>query len=254
MRIGLISDIHEDLTNLHKALSKLEKECDEIVCLGDITGFTPDFYPFTPDANECIRLVRENCKTVVVGNHDLFSVQRLPRYIKSFEFPSNWYSLSLDEQRKIAGKKIWLYENEKLPELNDLNRKWLEMLPEHKMEEMSGRKLLFSHFFYPNLSGSETLKKFTFKAVSDHHSYMSALGADNAFCGHTHSEGVLKAARSANGLRHVMRMPLAFSAFNKKVKVTSNDFFTIPAVARSNRESGYVVYDLNEQIITAYKL
>lgn len=254
MRIGLISDIHEDIVNLEKALLALEGLADEVYCLGDITGFTDEFYSFKPDANECIRLVRENCSGVVIGNHDLYSVQKIPRHCSGFQFPENWYSLSEAKKREIAGKKIWLYTNEELPEINDFNKKWLEVLPEYKIEELSGKKILFSHFFYPNLSGSETMKKFTFKAVSDHHSYMSALGVEYAFCGHTHSEGILKAARAANGFRHVLRMPLSFSAFNKKVKVNSHDFFTIPAVARSKRESGYAIFDIEEGSLTAFKI
>lgn len=254
MRIGLISDIHEDIHNLEKALLALEGLADEIYCLGDITGFTDEFYSFKPDANECIRLVRENCSGVVIGNHDLYSVQKIPRHCSGFQFPENWYSLSEAKKREIAGKKIWLYTNEDPPELSDFNKAWLNQLPEYKKCEIAGSKILLSHFFYPDLTGSETLKKFTYTSVSSHQAYMSALGADMAFCGHVHSEGLLKASRKQLGVRRILGMPVAFSAFEKKSKIEKNEFIAIPAVASGHRRSGFALFDTEDNTVTAHEI
>ena len=64
MRIGIFSDVHANLPALETVLAKLRDEAvDLMYCLGDTVGYGP--YP-----NECIELVRTNCKLVLKGNHD----------------------------------------------------------------------------------------------------------------------------------------------------------------------------------------
>jgi predicted phosphodiesterase len=96
MKLGFLSDIHEDVISLKKGLDVLYREhCDQIICLGDIIGFSNPYYPFgeTKDANACIDLVRENCTIVVPGNHDLFSAGRIPMYNAGIEYPVDWYRM-----------------------------------------------------------------------------------------------------------------------------------------------------------------
>lgn len=64
-RKAIISDIHANL----EALTAVEKDMetqkiDEVVCLGDIVGYGPN--PI-----ECLDLVRQTCKIVLKGNHEL---------------------------------------------------------------------------------------------------------------------------------------------------------------------------------------
>ncbi len=64
MKYGIISDIHGNIEALTESLKSLESlGVDEIVCLGDTVG-----YGANPE--ECCRLVRENAKYCVLGNHD----------------------------------------------------------------------------------------------------------------------------------------------------------------------------------------
>jgi diadenosine tetraphosphatase ApaH/serine/threonine PP2A family protein phosphatase len=64
MTAAIISDIHGNLEALVEALSFIEKKkVDSIYCLGDIVGYGAN-------PNECVELVRERCKAVVLGNHD----------------------------------------------------------------------------------------------------------------------------------------------------------------------------------------
>jgi predicted phosphodiesterase len=64
MRSAIISDIHGNLPALKAVLERLTQEnCDQIICLGDIVGYGP--YP-----NECIELVKRNCRQSLIGNHD----------------------------------------------------------------------------------------------------------------------------------------------------------------------------------------
>ncbi len=65
MKVGIVSDIHG---NFH-ALKAVERELDkkgveEVWCLGDTVG-----YGAFPE--ECLKWVKENCSTVILGNHEL---------------------------------------------------------------------------------------------------------------------------------------------------------------------------------------
>ncbi|MCY3023012.1 MAG: metallophosphoesterase family protein [Planctomycetota bacterium] len=65
MRRALLSDIHGNLVALEAALADCEaQKADEIVCLGDICGYGPQ--PI-----ECVDLIRQHCKWVLAGNHDM---------------------------------------------------------------------------------------------------------------------------------------------------------------------------------------
>lgn len=63
MRLGLISDIHGRFDALELAWTKLQRECDHILCMGDIVNGGGD-------ADACIRFVREQQLPTVRGNHD----------------------------------------------------------------------------------------------------------------------------------------------------------------------------------------
>jgi predicted phosphodiesterase len=64
VRYGIISDIHGNIEALEASLRSLEAEkVDEVVCLGDIVGYGAN-------PAECIALVRETARVVILGNHD----------------------------------------------------------------------------------------------------------------------------------------------------------------------------------------
>ena len=65
MKIGIISDIHGDLTALNTALDRLDNDhhVDHILCAGDLVGRGPQ-----PD--EVVSLIRQREIVTVRGNHD----------------------------------------------------------------------------------------------------------------------------------------------------------------------------------------
>ncbi len=66
--IALISDIHSNLEALETTLTYLRaRQVKEIYCLGDIVGYGPN-------PNECINLIRQNCKIALMGNHDYAAI------------------------------------------------------------------------------------------------------------------------------------------------------------------------------------
>ena len=64
MTTALISDVHANLEALEVVLKAIdERGVRHILCLGDVVG-----YGASP--NECLKLVRDRCEIVLLGNHD----------------------------------------------------------------------------------------------------------------------------------------------------------------------------------------
>ncbi len=64
MKRAIISDIHANADALEAVFEDIaDRGIEDIVCLGDIVGYGPE-------PAECIRLVREKCRVVLMGNHD----------------------------------------------------------------------------------------------------------------------------------------------------------------------------------------
>ena len=64
MKRAIISDIHGNLEALEAVLEDIDRQrVDAIDCLGDIVGYGPN-------PCECVKLVRERCEVVILGNHD----------------------------------------------------------------------------------------------------------------------------------------------------------------------------------------
>lgn len=62
--IAIISDIHGNLEALSAVLAEIDRHgIDDIICLGDIVGYGPN--PI-----ECVELIRQRCRTTLMGNHD----------------------------------------------------------------------------------------------------------------------------------------------------------------------------------------
>ena len=155
MKIGILGGIHEDITRLREALEVLDRKgCAELVCLGDIVGYSTPFYgyPDARDAHACIALVRERCRHVVAGNHDLFAARRLPEHT-TFRYPPDWYELPPARQAATSQDAVWLYEDEATTDLGSEDIAYLRSLPEYVVAEYEGTKLLLSHYAYPNLVG-----------------------------------------------------------------------------------------------------
>ena len=64
MRYLVISDIHGNLEALTAVLEDIDRQqVDSIYCLGDVVGYGPN-------PCECVKLVRDRCSVVLLGNHD----------------------------------------------------------------------------------------------------------------------------------------------------------------------------------------
>jgi len=61
---AIISDVHGNLEALRAVLEDIDRQrVDSIYCLGDVVGYGPN-------PCECVKLVRDRCSVVLLGNHD----------------------------------------------------------------------------------------------------------------------------------------------------------------------------------------
>lgn len=254
MKLGLISDIHEDAHNLKVVLRKLHGHCDDIACLGDVVGYSKDFYSHKADANECVRLVRENCRYVVAGNHDLFAVERIPSHHGKSHFPTNWFSLNIEEKRRLKGKTIWLYENEESVKLSEENHAFVTSLPEYLVVESHKIRILLTHFIYPDITGSESNMLSIRQSISSHSKFMKENCCELAICGHTHIEGLVWAKEIKKRLHKVFVSPTDVIPFRKPYCPETHGLFSIPCITSGFRRPGYAIYDSESHQITAFNL
>jgi len=159
MKIGIITDIHENVSMLREALRLASvHRCDELVCLGDIVGYDRRFYSFDAgrSAKSCLYLIRSNCRWIVAGNHDLYAAARFPSYSNGFEYPSDWFKMNSEERKSASRGKVWYYEKEAPNDLDEDDISFLKSLPEYIAPPDYPIGCLFSHYLFPDLSGSTT--------------------------------------------------------------------------------------------------
>lgn len=223
MKYAIITDIHEDIESLKKVLFKIEKlKVDKIFCLGDIVGVSLPYHKAflkSRSANACIDLIRENCDCVVVGNHDLHHVLKIPNN-SNFKYPKNWYDLPINERVLVSENKVHLYQNELVSEINNTNINYLLDLKEEKIVD----NILLSHFLYPNLTGSEEIDEPELDLIREHFKYMINNNVQISFVGHLHIKQI----------RIISTKDIINLDLNKKHHLEKDDVFIIlcPQIVR----------------------
>lgn len=98
MKIGLLSDVHAEPAPLAEALALFRDQgVDTILCAGDIVGYGSD-------ATAVVALLKAHGVRTVLGNHDLWLLQR-------FEAERNAVcnylrALPLEQELQLAGKRL----------------------------------------------------------------------------------------------------------------------------------------------------
>ncbi|MCF8359955.1 MAG: metallophosphatase family protein [Prolixibacteraceae bacterium] len=248
MKLAIISDIHEDVVNLKSALRKIEKMgCDEIVCLGDISGFSVPHYHFydTRDAHSCLKLVKENCRYIVLGNHDLNAIRKTPEYSSGFDYPDNWHSLDYCERKELSNDKVWLYDHDELNPLYTLDDvEFLTTQKEYLIISHGGKNYFFSHYIYPNLSGS--FKSFYHRAAeyAEHFNVLTKHNCELGFAGHTHP----------NGLYVACNFKTRRIKFRKRFRPDGLTNIEVPSVTGNKFNNGFCIFNISEEWIRAERI
>lgn len=237
MKIAIISDIHEDVVSLRLAIKQISKlNCDEIVCLGDIVGFQPEFYPYsdTRNAYECLSIIKSNCSVVIAGNHDLFPTKRIPKISGRFTFPENWYELKPEERIKLSKGKIWQYDEMDLDtNLSESDLDYLASLPEFTLKEIDGINFMFTHFLFPDITGVSMFHLKKSKETQEHFDFMENNNCQIGFSGHFHLPGCAIATKTRLKFRR-------FGNYNLNQKM---HWIVSPCIADGSSRNGFMIFD-----------
>ncbi len=257
MRIAFITDIHEDVVSLKKALRLIEREkCDQVVCLGDITGypFLRGKYESTRKLSECIGLIRENCSVVVLGNHDFFHLRKIPRYSAGFQFPADWYALTPAQKKAAAGDSLWHYADDYPVVLSDKDEAYLNELPEYAIHNVAGEKILVSHYVYPNFSGYVLLNRSEGRKIKDHFQFLHQHKCSLSVFGHIHIEGLAMHYEPRAGVLARLLNGFDYFPFGERKLKDKLCSISIPALADNGQINGFAILDTEQRTINALSL
>ena len=173
MKLGVITDIHNNLTALKIVVERLQQlECDKIICCGDIIGIGP--YP-----EETVQYMMQIPDLIAVrGNHEKYLLDKMPN-----EYPN-------EEQMSIEEIEHHKWEHSLL---SAKSVDFLRKLPYHVEVEYEGYCLSIMHYcmdyegHYINYKSnpSETDLKAMFSGVT----------ADIILYGHDHRRNICKGER-----------------------------------------------------------
>lgn len=249
MKLGIISDIHENTEMLERAFKLADSHrCDELVCLGDIVGFDVRFYRYDikRSARSCVGLIKSNCRWVVPGNHDLFAAGRLPHYTNGFDYPSDWFEMNPAGRKKIAKGKVWCYGEDASNDLGEDEVNYLRELPEYVATSEPGAACLFSHYIYPDLTGSTTRYVERNNQLKGLWEFMDEQKTRYSFSGHSHTyfagfafKGNTR--RAGNYLKAIHSIPSSkFSLGSDTVMVL------LPPLAGEKGKTGFSIFDTKD--------
>ncbi len=247
MKVGFITDIHEDVRRLDQAIGILQSRCEKIVCLGDTVGYTVPYYGFlkSRNAHECVELVKKKCYTTVLGNHDLAALTRAPKHEAGIAYPKNWQRMNLRERARFAkANGMYSYENDLPSLLQNKDVIFLGTLPEFRVERFGGLKVLLSHYAYPDLSGSLDCEVDGSRAAARHLKFLKHNDCSLGISGHDHTEGL--EVISENRVRK--------ARFGSKVKISGLSWAKCPCVANGTVANGVAVLDTDSMEMVSIPL
>jgi len=236
MRIGIISDIHSDLLSLEAALNSLKaRGYDKLICLGDIIGYSYHYKNNLEGRNsdDCVKLVKQHCDIVIAGNHDMYWSMRLPDYLRKIRYPENWFKLNLQERMNFSNDSIWLYDDEvDEPILTD-HIDFLSSLPETYIMDCWKLSVLFTHFLYPDLTGSSKFFPETIEHFRPHLKFMKSNNCLLGITGHAHLQGY-----SVTSKDH-----FRYNFFGKTKLDAEPQVIIGPAITRGESKNGFMILD-----------
>jgi predicted phosphodiesterase len=229
VRLAILTDIHEDYTNLQKVLKRIDKKGRDLtICLGDISGFSEPFYRYrkTRNASACLALIREKCDIIIPGNHDLHVAKKIP------------------EQTAGTSHEFWEHDQDLDPGYSMEEIAFLAGLPDHRVLPTQDYRILLSHYARPNLSGF--IKGF-YKLGTEfesHFEWMQKINCRLGFTGHAHPRGFYTVT------------PRSFEHFGYR-RLRLKEFpviVGIPPVTRLKYRSGFCIFDTDSLLLQVIKI
>lgn len=249
MKIGIITDIHENKNALLEAirLASLHK-CDELACLGDIVGYDRRFYSFglSRSASGCLKLIRSEFRWIVAGNHDLFAAGRFPSWSNGFTYPGCWFSLSSGERKKVSKGRVWCFKDDDTNDLNDEEIGFMKVLPEFQIISEQGVSCLLTHYFFPDFTGSTTRYVERKGHLKGHWEFMKNHNVQVSMSGHSHNHFAGFAYRNTGSfLRAIHTIPHDTFNLGKEMVV-----ILLPPLSGEKGRTGFSIFDTSNMTLS----
>ncbi len=239
MEYTIISDLHEDIDSLIKIL-KLSTNKKKYISLGDNIGISKKYYSHVNnDANKCLSLMKKNEFIGVRGNHDNFHLNIIPKQ-SIFLYPDLLYKSNVQNN---LSNKIWSFLDEEPTFLTEENIQYLKNFEEYLIKDDT----LFSHFLFPDITGSVKLKEINFKEILNiHFLYMDFNDISFSFVGHLH----VKKVQIISNKRGILEIKNDYFNFEKKYE---NEKFIIfcPSIIQNRI---YLTYNIKDKYIKVMNL
>jgi predicted phosphodiesterase len=214
VRFLILSDIHANWHALQAVLKDSKGSYQEIVCCGDLVGYNPH-----PD--KVTRWVRENCVTVIRGNHD-----KVVAGIEDLE----WFN----EVAQAAAR--WTIEN-----MESGQRDYLHDLP---MGPAKNEHFQMWH-------GSQADEDEYVACVQEAAPHFAQLEMPLAFFGHTHLQGGFFAKRN----RVAVLPRVKFDETERTIELEPDFLYMVnPGSVGQPRDgdprAAYAIYDSDKKLVT----
>ncbi|MGN1420786.1 MAG: metallophosphoesterase family protein [Eubacterium sp.] len=170
MKLGIITDIHNNVIALEKVLDFLNKEkCDKIICCGDIIGIGP--YP-----EETVQLMMNAENLIAVrGNHERYLLEGIDSYLEE-----------MDENEK--NHHLWEHSM-----LTESSKAFLESLPYRIDAVIEGKRISVMH--YPMDSKNRYVNFKLFPNENDLNKIFKNVNSDIILYGHNHFKNIYKSQK-----------------------------------------------------------
>lgn len=172
MKIGIITDIHNNLIALETVLAKLENFCDLIICSGDIIGIGP--FP-----EETVQRIMQISNLIAVrGNHERYLLEGMPDKIPN------------EEQMDIEEMKHHNWEHN---QLSKVSIEFLKGLPYIQKINIEGNRIVVLHYA---MDKENRYIRFKMNPNKEDLNYIfDSIDADIIIYGHEHNRSICKSEK-----------------------------------------------------------
>ena len=172
MKIGIITDIHNNLIALETVLAKLENFCDLIICSGDIIGIGP----FPEETVQ--RIIQISNLIAVRGNHERYLLEGMPDKIPN------------EEQMDIEEMK---HHNWEYNQLSKVSIEFLKGLPYIQKLNIEGKRIAVLHYA---MDKENRYIRFKMNPNKEDLNYIfDSIDADIIIYGHEHNRNICKSEK-----------------------------------------------------------
>lgn len=170
MKIGIITDIHNNIIALKAVIKRLNNEkCDGVICCGDMIGIGP-----RPEETVSAIMELSDLIACVSGNHERYLSERMP-----VEFP-NRDGMSLGEMEHHKWEHTLLSKN---------STAFISKLKYDKMLTLDGKKIYVTH--YPMGEDGRYINFVPNPTAEDLNKMFNHIDADIFLYGHDHKSNVI---------------------------------------------------------------